>query len=101
MVGKCIGTVHRFKSPILPLREVWKLVWCLNIFSLFEALTVAENISLGIFLELAGPGLEEQIVQISKQYGLPLDPCRCVHLLSVGERQRIEIVRRLLNIQSC
>jgi len=65
-------------------------------FSLFEALTVAENISLGIPEELAGPGLNERIVEISQVYGLPLDPTREVHSLSVGERQRIEIVRCLL-----
>ena len=65
-------------------------------FSLFEALTVTENIALG----LAGPaertGLRERIARISAEYGLPLDPDRVVHDLSVGERQRIEIVRCLL-----
>jgi len=65
-------------------------------FSLFEALTVAENIALGIPSELAGPGLEDRIIEVSKSYGLPLDPYRGVHSLSVGERQRIEIVRCLL-----
>ena len=65
-------------------------------FSLFEGLTVIENVALG----LAGPaerqGLRERIVRISSDYGLPLDPGRVVHDLSVGERQRIEIVRCLL-----
>lgn len=65
-------------------------------FSLFEALTVAENISLGIPPELARTDLEERIIKVSKTYGLPLDPYREVHSLSVGERQRIEIVRCLL-----
>ncbi|WP_420546991.1 ABC transporter ATP-binding protein [Curvivirga sp.] len=65
-------------------------------FSLFDSLTVAENIALGISKELAGPGLEERIEKISEDYGLPLDPHRHVHSLSVGERQRIEIVRCLL-----
>jgi ABC-type uncharacterized transport system ATPase subunit len=65
-------------------------------FSLFEALTVSENISLGIPKEIAGPGLDERIIEVSKSYGLPLDPHREVHSLSVGERQRIEIVRCLL-----
>lgn len=65
-------------------------------FSLFEALTVLENISLGIPNELTGPGLSERIVEVSTSYGLPLDPQREVHSLSVGERQRIEIVRCLL-----
>ena len=41
-------------------------------------------------------GLRDRIVSISTEYGLPLDPDRVVHDLSVGERQRIEIVRCLL-----
>ena len=33
---------------------------------------------------------------MSAKYGLPLDPARYVHTMSVGERQRVEIVRCLL-----
>src|ERR687897_340550 len=40
--------------------------------------------------------LSRRIVEVSHAYGLPLDPAREVHTLSVGERQRIEIVRCLL-----
>ncbi|MEN6543869.1 ABC transporter ATP-binding protein [Parvibaculum sp.] len=65
-------------------------------FSLFEALTVAENIALGLSDPRDREGLRERIVEISTNYGLPLDPDRAVHDLSVGERQRIEIVRCLL-----
>jgi ABC-type uncharacterized transport system ATPase subunit len=65
-------------------------------FSLFEAMTVEENIALGIAPELARDGLTERIRTVSRQYGLPLDPERYVHTLSVGERQRIEVVRCLL-----
>ncbi len=65
-------------------------------FSLFEALTVAENIALA----LAGPydlaALSERIARVSGEYGLPLKPDAVVADLSVGERQRIEIVRCLL-----
>ncbi len=65
-------------------------------FSLFEALTVAENIALA----LPGPydlaALSEKIARVSKEYGLPLEPSAAVADLSVGERQRIEIVRCLL-----
>jgi simple sugar transport system ATP-binding protein len=63
-------------------------------FSLFETLTVAENISLAV------PGtlreLSTRIAELSQRYGLPVDPRRRVHTLSVGERQRVEIVRCLL-----
>ncbi len=65
-------------------------------FSLFDSMTVAENIALGIS-NASGPAqLASKIVEISQKYGLPLDPKRLVHDLSVGERQRIEIVRCLL-----
>ncbi len=63
--------------------------------SLFEALTVAENIALGLGAS-GREGLGDRIVAISTEYGLPLDPDDVVHDLSVGVRQRIEIVRCLL-----
>jgi ABC-type uncharacterized transport system ATPase subunit len=65
-------------------------------FSLFEALTVTENIALGLASAAEREGLRDRIIRISNEYGLPLDPDRVVHDLSVGERQRIEIVRCLL-----
>ncbi len=64
-------------------------------FSLFESLTVLENIALGMGVDANGQ-LHEKIVAVSTRYGLPLDPERSVYTLSVGERQRIEIVRCLL-----
>jgi simple sugar transport system ATP-binding protein len=65
-------------------------------FSLFEAMTVLENIALGVDKVADMRALARQIVKVSHAYGLPLDPTREVHTLSVGERQRIEIVRCLL-----
>jgi simple sugar transport system ATP-binding protein len=65
-------------------------------FSLFEGLTVAENIALGIAPELAKGDLAARIVRVADDYGLMLDPVRLVGTLSVGERQRVEIVRCLL-----
>ena len=65
-------------------------------FSLFEALTVAENIALAVDDPALRRRLKSRIVEVSEAYGLPLDPDRSVHDLSVGERQRIEIVRCLL-----
>jgi simple sugar transport system ATP-binding protein len=65
-------------------------------FSLFEALSVLENVALGFDEASARKGLAQRIVDVSHAYGLPLDPKREVHELSVGERQRIEIVRCLL-----
>jgi general nucleoside transport system ATP-binding protein len=65
-------------------------------FSLFETLTVAENIALSLDPSRAGAGLAQRITDVSARYGLPLDPGRHVHTMSVGERQRVEIVRCLL-----
>jgi len=65
-------------------------------FSLFEALTVQENIALGMGNPPPMAQLEQQIRAVEARYGLPLDPKRAVHSLSVGEKQRIEIVRCLL-----
>ncbi len=65
-------------------------------FSLFEAMTVLENIALGVDDVTDMRALAKKIEQVSHAYGLPLDPSREVHTLSVGERQRIEIVRCLL-----
>ena len=65
-------------------------------FSLFEALTVAENIALGLNKPKDRQNLEARIVEVSDRYGLYLDPHQVVHDLSVGERQRIEVVRCLL-----
>ncbi len=65
-------------------------------FSLFEAMTVLENVALGLDRPEKPARLAERIRTVSAAYGLPLDPAREVHTLSVGERQRIEIVRCLL-----
>ena len=65
-------------------------------FSLFEALTVAENISLALPKSLRQGDLSQRIASLSQDYGLPLNPDALVADLSVGERQRIEIVRCLL-----
>ncbi len=65
-------------------------------FSLFETLTVAENISLVLDERTPPKVLAPRIRQVSEEYGLPVDPDRLVHSMSVGERQRVEIVRCLL-----
>ena len=65
-------------------------------FSLFEAMTVIENIALGLDEAIERRELERRVAEILASYSLPLDPDREVHTLSVGERQRIEIVRCLL-----
>ncbi len=65
-------------------------------FSLFEALSVAENVALGMESPPRLGDLAARIRQVSEEYGLPLDPSRMVGDLSAGERQRVEIIRCLL-----
>ncbi|MGI9499737.1 MAG: ABC transporter ATP-binding protein [Geminicoccaceae bacterium] len=65
-------------------------------FSLFEALTVLENIALGMPGERNLAALAVRVNEVAGTYSLPLDLDRDVHDLSVGERQRIEILRCLL-----
>lgn len=64
-------------------------------FSVFDALTVAENIALALPRDQTR-GLSQRIAEVSTAYGLALDPARAVHTLSVGEKQRVEIIRCLL-----
>ena len=65
-------------------------------FSLFDALNVAENIALGMETPPPMRDLARRIREVSETYGLPLDPFRTVGDLSAGERQRVEIIRCLL-----
>lgn len=65
-------------------------------FSLFDALNVAENIALGMEKPPAMRDLAKRIREVSENYGLPLDPYKTVGGLSAGERQRVEIIRCLL-----
>ena len=65
-------------------------------FSLFEAMTVFENIALAMDDAGDNKALRARITELSETYGLPLDLDSHVYALSVGERQRIEIVRCLL-----
>ena len=65
-------------------------------FSLFDALTAAENIALSLEDEAQISTIAAKAKALAYSYGLPLDPYALVGDLSVGERQRIEIIRCLL-----
>jgi simple sugar transport system ATP-binding protein len=66
-------------------------------FSLFETLSVAQNIALAMGAAAGTPKqLEPKIREVSRRYGMALDPERLVHSLSIGERQRVEIIRCLM-----
>jgi general nucleoside transport system ATP-binding protein len=65
-------------------------------FSLFETVSVVENIAVAIPGRFDLPALAARISALGDRYGLPVDPYRLLHHLSVGERQRVEILRCLL-----
>ena len=68
-------------------------------FSLIPALSVAENVAL--FLPSQGRfirrrDLVRRIQRFSEEYDLEIDPSRRVDDLSLGERQRVELIKLLL-----
>jgi len=65
-------------------------------FSLFDTLSVAENVWLGLDKSLSLAEVTQRITDTAAQYGLDIDPARPVHTLGVGEMQRVEIIRALL-----
>ena len=65
-------------------------------FALFDSLTVAENIVLGVDIAFGTKEIAERLDDVHDRYGLALEPDRILGDLSVGERQRVEIVRTLL-----
>ena len=65
-------------------------------FSLFDTLTVAENVALALPGKIDRVQLARDIEAMGRRYGLPVDPSQPVYALSVGERQRVEIIRCLL-----
>ncbi len=64
-------------------------------FNLFDTMTVAENVWLGLTRNSLDQ-VTASIIAKATEYGLDIDPTRPVHTLSVGEMQRVEIIRALL-----
>jgi simple sugar transport system ATP-binding protein len=68
-------------------------------FMLIPVMTVAENIVLGvepregIFLDESGA--EQRVQELSQQYGLAVDPASLVSDITVGQQQRVEILKAL------
>jgi simple sugar transport system ATP-binding protein len=88
------GAAVRIASPAAARRLGIGMVY--QHFSLFETVTVAENIAVAVDEPFDLPALSARIRALSAHYGLPLEPGRLLYHLSVGERQRVEIVRCLL-----
>lgn len=67
-------------------------------FKLIESFTVAENIALSVSsgsLLLNQEAIAEDIIRLGEKYGLTVNPRAYVWQLSVGEKQRVEILRML------
>ncbi len=69
-------------------------------FMLVPTLTVAENIVLGsepagLFRPLSMRSLEREIAELSRKHGMEVDPGAKLSTLSVGEQQRVEILKLL------
>ncbi|AOT70967.1 ABC transporter ATP-binding protein [Geosporobacter ferrireducens] len=66
-------------------------------FKLVENLTAAENIILGYKkgLLLNRKKISREIADFSKAYGLSIQPQDCIYQMSVGEKQRVEILKAL------
>ncbi len=67
-------------------------------FKLVSSLTVAENIILGLSGVALRPNMrevEKEIERLSQQYRMPVDPGAYIWQLSVGEQQRVEILKLL------
>ena len=65
-------------------------------FSLFPALTVAENILISLDNKIKFIKVVDEITKLSKKWELFVDPLKLVGELSVGEKQRVEIIRCLM-----
>ena len=65
-------------------------------FSLFPALTVAENILIALDNKIKFNKVVNEITKLSKEWELFVDPLKLVSELSVGEKQRVEIIRCLM-----
>ncbi|HEX4326824.1 MAG TPA: ATP-binding cassette domain-containing protein, partial [Burkholderiales bacterium] len=65
-------------------------------FSLFDSITVVENVAVALPGKVDLKELAKRISEVSERYGLDVNPWRPVHDLSMGERQRVEITRCLL-----
>ncbi len=67
-------------------------------FRLVPNLTVAENMVLGttdLPIRVSTSAIERQTEEIGERYGLPVDPRARIWQLSVGEQQRVEILKLL------
>jgi ABC-type uncharacterized transport system ATPase subunit len=90
------GKPVRFRSPRDAIAHGIGMVY--QHFMLVEPFTVAENVVLGeqrTGVDLQTARVERELTELSQRYGLGVDPRAKIWQLSVGEQQRVEILRLL------
>ena len=88
------GQRHYFHSPADAIAAGVGMVY--QEFRLVPTLTVAENVVLGSAPRLLREAeIEERVAELSAAYGMAADPKRPIWQLSMGERQRVEILKAL------
>ena len=94
--GKLIfnGNILNVESPSEARQK--KIGMVFQHFSLFDSLSVRENLILGIDNDMSFSNLQKKVNEISDKYDLPLDLDAPINTLSAGQKQRVEIVRILL-----
>ena len=94
--GEMFWQGKAFKPRIPSDSKKHKIAMVFQHFSLFESLSVIENIALGLDFERVDNNFRQKVLTLSQQYGLHIDLDHIVGDLSAGVRQRIEIIRCLL-----
>ncbi len=87
-----------FKSPKDALAAGVGMVY--QHFRLVSNLTVAENLALGnpeVGLRLSQSELEAEARELGERYDFPVDPTARIWQLSVGQQQRVEILKTALS----
>jgi simple sugar transport system ATP-binding protein len=90
------GKLTHFKSPKDALAAGVGMVY--QHFRLVANLTVAENLALGnsdVPLRLSQSELEDEARELGERYDFPVDPAARIWQLSVGQQQRVEILKLL------
>ena len=87
------GREGKFSSPAQALASGIGMVY--QRFMLIESMSVAENLALSVAQKVKGD-IREAIRETARRYGLAVDPAKRVYELSMGERQRVEIIKLLM-----
>lgn len=88
------GVEQRFPNPSAAIAAGVGMVY--QEFRLIPSFTVAENVALGAASKIVTRGkIESKVRELAERFGLATEPGRQVWQLSMGERQRVEILKAL------